>query len=95
MARGDNEKAAVLTAFFAARAANRPAFECYKAGVAVWKCMHPEQAPGYAAKAAVQVILDAVVPDMMSVVHEGIRRPGTEPGDLFASPAHREAAGFH
>jgi hypothetical protein len=95
MARGDPEKAAVLTAFFAARAANRPAFECYKAGVQVWKGLHPEQAPGYAAKAAVQVILDAVAHDMLSVEHEGVRRPGTEPDDWFASPAHREAATVH
>ena len=48
---------AVLRAFEAARAEGRPSVECYRAGVAAWRLAHPEQAPEYAAKRAVAVIL--------------------------------------
>ena len=82
----EEARAAVLTAFFAARAANRPAFDCYKAGVEVWKCLNPEQVPEYAARAAVRIMLDAVAEDMLKVEHNGVRRPGTEPNDTADHP---------
>lgn len=47
----------VLAAFQAARAAGRPSVDCYRAGVAAWRRHHPDQAPEYAAKRAVAVIL--------------------------------------
>ena len=55
----DEDKAAgdVLVAFQAARAAGRPPVECYRAGVEAWRLHHPDQAPEYAAKRAVAVIL--------------------------------------
>ena len=52
---------AVLRAFEAARAEGRPSVECYRAGVAGWRLAHPEQAPEYAAKRAVAVILSVHV----------------------------------
>jgi hypothetical protein len=50
---------AALRAFEAARAQGRPSVECYRAGVAAWRHLHPEQAAEYAAKRAVAVILSA------------------------------------
>jgi hypothetical protein len=50
---------AVLKAFEKARTEGRPSVECYHAGVAAWRLAHPEQAPEYAAKRAVAVILSA------------------------------------
>ena len=50
---------AVLAAFNAAREAGRPAVECYRAGVETWREIFPDQAPEYAAKQAVAVILAA------------------------------------
>jgi hypothetical protein len=47
----------VLEAFRVARAAGRPPVECYRAGVEAWRRQHPDQAPEYAAKRAVAVIL--------------------------------------
>jgi hypothetical protein len=47
----------VLAAFQAAREAGRPTVECYRAGVEAWRRHHPDQAPEYAAKCAVAVIL--------------------------------------
>lgn len=49
--------AAVLAAFEGARRAGRSAAECYRAGVLAWRTRHPEQAPEYAAKQAVALIL--------------------------------------
>jgi hypothetical protein len=74
--------AAVLAAFQAAKSAGRPAFDCYKAGVAVWKCLHPDQAEPYAAKRAVGIILASVERGMMHTDHVGTRRPGTVPPPL-------------
>lgn len=48
---------AALKAFEAARAQGRSSVECYRAGVAAWRRLHPEQAAEYAAKRAVAVIL--------------------------------------
>ena len=57
-AQGVDEAAAeVLAAFHAAREAGRPPVECYRAGVEAWRRHHPDQAPEYAAKRAVAVIL--------------------------------------
>jgi aminoglycoside phosphotransferase family enzyme len=53
----DTATADVLEAFRAARAAGRPPVECYRAGVEAWRQRHPDQAPEYAAKRAVAVIL--------------------------------------
>lgn len=52
---------AVLRAFEAARTQGRSSVECYRAGVAAWRSAHPEQAPEYAAKRAVEVILSVHV----------------------------------
>jgi hypothetical protein len=48
---------AALRAFAAARAQGRSSVECYRAGVAAWRQIHPEQSAEYAAKRAVAVIL--------------------------------------
>lgn len=48
---------AVLEAFRSARDSGRPSVECYRAGVEAWRHIHPDQAPEYAAKQAVAVIL--------------------------------------
>jgi hypothetical protein len=53
----DEAAADVLTAFQAAREAGKPPVECYRAGVEAWRRYHPDQAPEYAAKRAVAVIL--------------------------------------
>ncbi len=53
----DEAAADVLAAFKAAREAGRPPVECYRAGVEAWRRYHPDQAPEYAAKRAVAVIL--------------------------------------
>jgi hypothetical protein len=53
----DVAAADVLDAFRMARAAGRPPVECYRAGVDAWRQHHPDQAPEYAAKRAVAVIL--------------------------------------
>jgi hypothetical protein len=50
---------AALKAFATARAQGRSSVECYRAGVAAWRKVHPEQAAEYAAKRAVAVILSA------------------------------------
>ena len=47
----------VLSAFRSARAAGRPSVDCYRAGVDAWRRRHPDQAPEYAAKRAVALIL--------------------------------------
>jgi hypothetical protein len=48
---------AVLKAFETARRAGLSSVECYRAGVDAWRREHPDQAPEYAAKRAVAVIL--------------------------------------
>jgi hypothetical protein len=48
---------AVLDAFRTARAAGQEPVDCYRAGVAAWRREHPDQAPEYAAKRAVALIL--------------------------------------
>jgi hypothetical protein len=53
----DQASADVLDAFRAARSAGRSPVECYRAGVDAWRRHHPDQAPEYAAKRAVAVIL--------------------------------------
>jgi hypothetical protein len=47
----------VLEAFRAARAGGKSPVDCYRAGVAAWRRHHPDQAPEYAAKRAVALIL--------------------------------------
>jgi hypothetical protein len=53
----DEATPAVLAAFRAACDDGRPPVECYRAGVEAWRHHHPDQAPEYAAKRAVAVIL--------------------------------------
>jgi hypothetical protein len=48
---------AVLSAFRCARDIGRPTVECYRAGVAAWRRVHPDHSPEYAARRAVAVIL--------------------------------------
>jgi predicted Zn-dependent protease len=55
----DQAAAAVLAAFQAAREAGKPSVDCYRAGVRAWKELYPDQAPEYAAKQAVAIILAA------------------------------------
>jgi len=50
---------AALRAFSAARMQGRSSVECYRAGVAAWRRIHPDQPADYAAKRAVSVILSA------------------------------------
>jgi hypothetical protein len=50
---------AALKAFVTARALGRTSVDCYRAGVAAWRKVHPEQSAEYAAKRAVAVILSA------------------------------------
>jgi hypothetical protein len=52
---------AVLTAFNEARDAGKPSVDCYRAGVQAWRDRFPDQAPEYAAKQAVALILRANV----------------------------------
>ncbi|MBV9860357.1 MAG: hypothetical protein JO038_09685 [Alphaproteobacteria bacterium] len=52
---------AVRSAFDAARKAGLSSVECYQAGVAAWRGVHPDQSAEYAAKQAVAVILAANV----------------------------------
>ena len=59
--------AAVLAAFEGARRAGRPPAECYRAGVLAWRERHPDQAPEYAAKGAVAVILAKEKDNMLRV----------------------------
>ena len=53
-----NDEAAdeVIAAFEAAEQAGRPPVECFCAAVDAWQRAHPEQAPHYAARQAVEVI---------------------------------------
>jgi hypothetical protein len=59
--------AAVIAAFNGARRAGRPSAECYRAGVLAWRARHPDQAPEYAAKQAVAVILEKERDNMLRV----------------------------
>lgn len=53
-----DDKAAdeVIAAFEAAEQAGKPPVACYCAAVDAWLRVHPEQAPHYAARQAVEVI---------------------------------------
>lgn len=53
----DIAAADVLAAFRTAREIGQPAVDCYRAGVTAWRRHHPDQAPEYAAKRAVALIL--------------------------------------
>jgi hypothetical protein len=48
---------AALKAFEAARRTGRTTVECYRAGVAAWRCAHPDHSAEYSAKQAVSAIL--------------------------------------
>ena len=47
----------VLDAFEAAQEAQKSTADCYRAGVAAWRRVHPEQTPVYSAQRAVSLIL--------------------------------------
>jgi hypothetical protein len=49
---------AVLKAFRAAEAAGLAPAECYRAGVEAWKSLHPDHSAAYAARRAVEIILE-------------------------------------
>jgi hypothetical protein len=57
----------VLAAFDGARRKGRPPAECYRAGVLAWRRRHPDQAPEYAAKQAVALILAEEKENMLRV----------------------------
>jgi hypothetical protein len=60
-------RAVVLAAFNEARAAGRAPAECYRAGVLAWRERHPDQAPDYAAKQAVSIMLEAEKDNLLRV----------------------------
>jgi hypothetical protein len=51
----------VIAAFEEAQEAGLSGKDCYKAGVEAWRRAHPDQAPEYTARQAVEVILRAKV----------------------------------
>ena len=51
----------VIAAFEEAQEAGLSTKDCYNAGVDVWRRIYPDQAPEYASKQAVEVILRAKV----------------------------------
>ncbi len=53
----EEDEGAVLAAFLAAKRADRPPVECYRAGVDAWCRLHPEHAPPYAAQQAMRILL--------------------------------------
>jgi hypothetical protein len=55
----DHAAANVLAAYEAAEGDGLPTHDCYRAGVQAWHRAHPDQALTYAARQAVDVILDA------------------------------------
>ena len=56
----DRAEANVLAAFDAAKQASLPTVDCYRAAVAAWRRLYPDQTR-YAAQRAVAVILAAKV----------------------------------
>jgi hypothetical protein len=80
-------KAAVLNTFFAARAAGRSACEAYKAGVDVWRRLHPDQCPEYSALTAVTIMLEAVKGDLLTV--DVLDHPPIAPRTVTRSEARR------
>ena len=57
----DRAEANVLAAFDAAKQASLPTVDCYRAAVAAWRRLYPDQTRTYAAQRAVAVILAAKV----------------------------------
>jgi hypothetical protein len=55
--RKDPAAGEVLAAYEIAREAQKSTVDCYRAGVAAWRRVHPEQTPVYAAQRAVSLIL--------------------------------------
>ena len=53
----DPAVADVLAAYEAAQKARKSTADCYRAGVAAWRRVHPDQTPVYTAQRAVTVIL--------------------------------------
>ena len=53
----DPAAADVLAAYEAAWEAQKSTADCYRAGVAAWRRVHPEQTPVYSAQRAVSLIL--------------------------------------
>jgi hypothetical protein len=63
----DDAAASVLAAFRTARRSGTNAAGCYRAGVEAWRRLHPDHAPGYAAKQAVAVILATLGPELLKI----------------------------
>jgi hypothetical protein len=61
-----HEEQAVLSAFRAAVAAGQRPAACYRAGVAAWRELHPDQDPAYSARRAVAIMLAARAAAMAS-----------------------------
>jgi hypothetical protein len=61
------DASAVLAAFDQAKEAGKSSVECYCAAVDAWTSLYPDQAPEYAAKQAVGLILAARGADMLSI----------------------------
>jgi hypothetical protein len=57
----DRAAAEVLSAYEAAQEARKSTADCYQAGVAAWRRVHPDQIHTYAAQRAVAVILAAKI----------------------------------
>ena len=56
--RHDAAAADVLAAFDAAQGGGLPTVECYHAAVGAWRRAHPDHAAPYAARQAVQIVLN-------------------------------------
>jgi hypothetical protein len=66
----DPAAAEVLAAYAVAREARRSTADCYRAGVAAWHRVHPEQTRVYAAHRAVSVILAVSVNASLRILDE-------------------------
>jgi hypothetical protein len=66
----DPAATAVLAAYEVAREARQSTADCYRAGVAAWRQVHPEQTRVYAAHRAVSVILAVTVNASLRILDE-------------------------
>jgi hypothetical protein len=63
----DTAASDVLAAYKAAVGARLPTVDCYLAGIAAWRRVHPDQSDAYARKYAVAVILASKTKFLMRV----------------------------
>jgi hypothetical protein len=71
------EEEAVLAAFWAAREAGQASAGCYRAGVAVWKMLHPDHSPEYAARVAVRIMLRSAFGEQAVLITAGAESGST------------------